>query len=84
MGSAVCQARRSQSEGGKGKCQKKYQDIFLGYKRKNGRDRKRETERCRVEERHGKGERDLEEKIPKDLRQRKNKRKLECQSDEVK
>lgn len=43
------------------------------------RDRKRETERCRVEERDGKGERDLEEKIPIDLRQRKNKRKLECQ-----
>lgn len=42
-------------------------------------DRKRETERCRVEERDGKGERDLEEKIPIDLRQRKNKRKLECQ-----
>lgn len=35
------------------------------------RDRKRETERCRVEERDGKGERDLEEKIPIDLRQRK-------------
>eukprot|EP00069_Balaena_mysticetus_P006466 bmy_18315T0 len=38
-----------------------------------------ETERYRVEERDGKGERDLEEKIHIDLRRRKNKRKLECQ-----
>ena len=58
---------------------KKYQDLFLGDREGMEEIENSETERYRVEERDGKGERDLEEKIHIDLRRRKNKRKLECQ-----